>query len=33
MEITPELLMFSFSVYITTRLAIKIWEVKKHGRE
>lgn len=34
MEITPELLIFSFSIYIITRLAIKIWDdIKEHGRE
>lgn len=32
MEVTPELLLFSLSVYIITRLAIKIWEdIKGHG--
>lgn len=34
MEITPELLIFSFSIYIITRIAIKIWEaIKEHGGE
>jgi hypothetical protein len=33
MEITPELLVFSFSIYIVTRLAIKIWaDIKEHRR-
>ena len=34
MEITPELLIYTFSIYIITHIFIKVWEdIKEHNRE